>query len=108
MCDMRCMPPSRRVFLFRQLFFCSPVQGSGKQTIRPESRCGSFACCGATANLPAAPKAAESAQPVRVEMRNVIFRDDPARVMRIRYFDGSLVPTKAGMPPSFDDKHSFV
>jgi len=47
-------------------------------------------------------------RPVSVEMRNVVFRDDPASVLRIQYFKGSLIPTNAGVPPSFDDKHSFV
>jgi hypothetical protein len=41
-------------------------------------------------------------------MHNVIFRDDPASVMRIRSFRGSLVATRPGIPASFDDKHSFV
>jgi hypothetical protein len=60
------------------------------------------------------PAAPSNAQPeadtrrnVHVEMRNVIFRDDPASVMRIRYYSGSLIPTRQGVPPSLDDKHSF-
>jgi hypothetical protein len=51
---------------------------------------------------------AEKGQPVALEMHNVVFRDDPASVMRIRSFRGSLVPTKPGIPASFDEKHSFV
>jgi hypothetical protein len=36
-----------------------------------------------------------------------VFRDDPASVMRIPSFHGSLVPANPGTPPSFYDNHSF-
>jgi hypothetical protein len=45
---------------------------------------------------------------VNVEMRNVDFRVDPLVTLRIRRLVGSLVSTRRGSPPVFDDKTSFV
>ncbi|HMA17352.1 MAG TPA: hypothetical protein VKS03_02845 [Thermoanaerobaculia bacterium] len=64
--------------------------------------------------VPAPPRLeiAASATPadgtVDVEMRNVDFRVDEFVVLRIRRLVGTLVSTRSGSPPVFDDKNSFV
>jgi len=59
--------------------------------------------------LPArSPQAAAAAEPVAVQMRNIALHIDAATIMNIRRLRGELVSTKAGEPPVFDDKNSFV
>jgi hypothetical protein len=64
------------------------------------------------ASAQAAAKPSVSVEPVetetRVEMVNVNIRLDPALILRIRRLSGTLVRTKKGQPPSFDDKLSYI
>jgi hypothetical protein len=45
---------------------------------------------------------------VRTEMKGIDFRIDPEVVLEIRWLRGSLIPTKEGQAPWFDDPGSFV
>jgi hypothetical protein len=57
------------------------------------------------------PSGAQSAEPagrVRTEMNGIDFRIDPEVVLEIRWLRGSLIPTKEGQAPWFDDPGSFV
>jgi uncharacterized protein YpmS len=53
----------------------------------------------------AAPKPSE---PVQTQMRNVNLHVDEQTILNVRSLRGSLVSTKDGEPPVFDDKNSFV
>jgi hypothetical protein len=46
--------------------------------------------------------------PVQVQMRNVALHVDADTILSIRRLRGELVPTRAGRPPTFDDKQSFT
>jgi len=46
--------------------------------------------------------------PVQVQMRNVALHVDADTILNIRRLRGALVPTRAGQPPTFDDKQSFT
>jgi hypothetical protein len=47
-------------------------------------------------------------QPVQVQMKNVAFHVDEETVLGVSRLRGSLVSTRRGAPPVFDDKNSFV
>lgn len=53
------------------------------------------------------PPLAGQAVPVETAMRRVDFHVDSSLILHIEYLRGRLIPRKAGLPASFDDKHSF-
>ena len=68
-----------------------------------------------TATAPAEKTASQPQQPqapagtaTQVEMVNVKIRLDPELILYIRHLKGRFVPTRAGQPPTFDDKLSYV
>jgi hypothetical protein len=87
---------------------CSGRQSAGSASPQKESRVQPVGTEPPDATRVHTGSGAPASQPVHVEMRNVIFRDDPASVMRIRFFSGALNPAHPNTPPSFDDKHSFT
>jgi hypothetical protein len=56
----------------------------------------------------AADKAAPAGQPVHVQMQNVALHVDDETVLDIARLRGMLISTRAGQPPVFDDKNSFI
>jgi hypothetical protein len=87
---------------------CSDRPSAGSASPREESRVQPASTEPSDAARAHTGSGTPSSDSVDVEMRNVVFRDDPASVMRIRFFSGALNPTHANTPPSFDDKHSFT
>src|SRR5579859_6465485 len=63
-----------------------------------------------TANRTATPPGAAGAAPVAVQtqFRNVDFHIDSGVVLHIRRLRGELARTHADVPPTFDDKNSFL
>jgi hypothetical protein len=69
--------------------------------------CGVTAALLATLTSPAL-LADGAAEPVQVQMRNVALHVDEKIVLHVHRLRGELRPTKAGAPPFFDDKTSFL
>jgi hypothetical protein len=52
--------------------------------------------------------AVAAVQPVQVQMRNVALHVEENTVLHVVRLRGALVSTRAGQPPTFDDKNSFI
>ena len=65
--------------------------------------------CGLILGLLPVPSAfaADEAQPVQLQIKNVQLHVDAATVVHVRRLRGELVSTKRGQPPAFDDRNSF-